>query len=255
MIALIRGLYTGASGMLAAQTQSDIIADNIANVSTPGYKEEDGTAKAFPDLLLERTGRSGGIPEVAPIGSMGSGVVVDRVARMNVQGALQTTELPTDMALTSPGYFVVQTPNGERYTRNGHFTLNAAGLLQTADGYSVLGEKGPIGPLSQKFTVGADGTVLDGGQVIDRLRSVEIPENTLVREGQSLYSSNQPAQVQDAGPGTVQIKQGVIEGSNVDVSGQMVKMISVMRAYEANQKVIQTQDSTLDKAVNEVGKI
>lgn len=252
---MIRGLYTGAAGMLAAQTQSDIIADNVANIRTPGYKEEDGIVKAFPDMLIERTALNNGIAENTPIGSMGTGVVVDSIARMNVQGALQTTDLPTDLAMTSAGFFVVQTPNGERYTRNGRFEINANGNLQTPDGYLVLGENGPIGGLSNTFMVSADGTVSDKGQVVDRLRVVQIPENTLTREGQSLYSTTQPGQVQNAGQGTVQIRQGVIEGSNVDIPGQMTKMITVMRAYEANQKVIQTQDSTLEKAVNEVGKV
>lgn len=252
---MIRGLYTGAAGMLAAQTQSDIIADNVANVRTPGYKEEDGAVKAFPDMLIERTALTNGVAENTLIGSMGTGVVVDSVARMNVQGALQTTDLPTDLAFTSPGFFTVQTPDGERYTRNGHFQLSANGTLQTADGFSLLGENGPIGPLSSTFMVNEDGTISDKGQVIDRLKLVEIPQDTLVREGQSLYSSSQPGQIQNAGLGTVQIRQGAIEGSNVDIPGQMTKMITVMRAYEANQKVIQTQDSTLEKAVNEVGKV
>lgn len=249
---MIRGLYTGASGMLAAQTQSEVIADNVANIHTPGYKGEEASNKAFPSMLLERTGSSGGIQERTLIGGIGAGVVVDRVARMNVQGVLQTTELSTDLALTSEGYFVVNTPNGERYTRNGHFQLNAEGILQTADGHPLLGEKGPIGPLSKNFTVDREGTVRDQGQVIDRLRIVEIPEEALIREGQSLYASNQPVQPR---LGEIGIQQGFLEGSTVDVSDQMVKMITVMRAYEANQKVIQTQDATLEKAVNEIGKL
>lgn len=238
--------------MLAAQTQSEIIADNVANVRTPGYKGEEASNKAFPSMLLERTSTVGGRPENTPIGGMGAGVVVDQIARMNVQGALQTTDLPTDLALTSKGYFAVETPNGERYTRNGHFQLNSDGILQTAEGFPVLGENGPIGPLTKEFAVDSTGKITNEGQAMGQLRIVEIPEEALIREGQSLYASNQPAQ---ALAGNVGIQQGAIEGSNVDLSGQMVKMITVMRAYEANQKVIQTQDATLDKAVNEIGKI
>ncbi|MEA4900864.1 flagellar hook-basal body protein [Desulfitobacterium sp.] len=252
---MIRGLYTGAAGMLATQTQSEIIGDNIANVRTPGYKEEDGIVKAFPEMLMERTGLANGQPENAMIGSMGTGVVVDSIARLNVQGAIETTDLATDLALTSPGFFAVQTPDGERYTRNGRFQLNTNGILQTADGYPVLGENGPIGPLSNSFMVSTDGTVSDQDQVIDHLRVVQIPAEALVREGQSLYSSSQPAQIVNVDMGNVQMRQGAIEASNVDIPGQMTKMITVFKAYEANQKVIQTQDSTLDKAVNEVGRI
>lgn len=249
---MLRGLYAGASGMLAAQTQSEIIGDNVANIRTPGYKSEEASNKAFPSMLLERTSKVGEMPENMPIGGMGAGVVVDQITRMNIQGALQTTDLSTDFALTSNGYFTVETPNGERYTRNGHFQLNSEGMLQTVDGNAVLGENGPIGPLSKDFTVDTTGVIMDRGETIGQLRIVEIPLEGLVREGQSLYVSNQPVQ---AISGNAGIQQGSIEGSNVDMSGQMVKMITVMRAYEANQKVIQTQDATLDKAVNEIGKI
>lgn len=251
---MIRGLYTSASGMLAAQTQSEIIADNVANVRTPGYKEELASTKAFPSMLIERLGGNPG-PEATPIGGMGTGVVIDRVALANVQGTLQTTDLKTDVALTTPGYFAVQTPQGERYTRNGHFELNANGMLQTPDGYPVLGEQGPLGPLSTEFNVNSDGTIMDGGKNVGRLRVVDIPAEALQREGQSLYASAQPVQPLTRGTSAVQIRQGSVEGSNVDISGQMVQMITVMKAYEANQKVIQTQDATLEKAVNEVGKI
>lgn len=249
---MLKGLYIGASGMLATQTQSDIIADNVANLRTPGYKSEESSNKAFPNLLLERVSKVGEMPENIPIGSMGAGVVVDQITRMNVQGSLQTTDLATDLALTTNGYFAVETPNGERYTRNGHFQLNSEGMLQTAEGFPVLGENGPIGPLSKDFTVDKQGAIRDRGETIGRLRIVEIPLEGLVREGQSLYVSNQPVR---AITGNAGIQQGSIEGSNVDMSGQMVKMITVMRAYEANQKVIQTQDATLEKAVNEIGKI
>ncbi len=252
---LIRGLYTAASGMLAAQAQSDIISDNISNLKTPGYKAEQASTLAFPMQLLQRLGTSGdGIAEATIIGTAGSGVMVDRAARSNIQGALQTTDKATDLALNSTGFFVVQAPEGERYTRNGQFQLNTAGGLQTANGNAVLGENGPIGvpnPLSQQFTVTSDGTVVDGGQVIDHLRIVEIQDVALERQGQSLYSATQTPQVAS----NVQVIQGSFEVSNVDPTEQMVQMITVMNAYEANQKVIQTQDSMMEKAVNEVGKI
>jgi len=236
--------------MLAAQTLSEVIGDNVANVKTPGYKEQLASNVSFPSMLIERMGGNQ-VSGTVNIGGLGTGVGVDRAALSNVQGALQTTDVNTDLALTSPGYFVVQTPGGQRYTRNGQFQIDSKGTLQTPDGNAVLGEKGPIGPLSSNFSVKADGTIMDKGKIIDRLRVVDIPAAALEREGQSLYSATQPVQV-SAG---AQVLQGSIEASNVDLSGQMVQMMTVMKAYEANQKVIQTEDSMLDKAVNEVGKI
>jgi len=236
--------------MLAAQTQSEVIGDNVANVKTPGYKEQLASNISFPAMLIERMGGNTS-PEPVQIGWLGTGVGVDRASLSNTQGALETTDLKTDLALTSPGYFVVQTPGGDRYTRNGHFQLDANGMLESPEGYALQGEKGTIGPLSSEFVVKADGTVMDNGQRIDRLRVVNIPTDALKREGQSLYSVTQPVQVST----DAQVLQGSIEASNVDLSGQMIQMMTVMKAYEANQKVIQTQDEMLSKAVNEVGKI
>ena len=247
---MIRGLYTSATGMLAAQTQSEIIGDNVANVKTPGYKEKEASNVSFPSMLIERMGGNQAT-EAVQIGGLGTGVGVDRAAQSAIQGALETTGVKTDLALTSQGYFTVQTPGGDRYTRDGRFQLDAKGMLQSPDGYEVLGEKGPIGPLSSEFSVKADGTIMDQGKVVDRLRLVDIPADALKREGQSLYSASQPVQAS----ATAQVLQGSVEASNVDLSGQMVQMMTVMKAYEANQKVIQTEDSMLDKAVNEVGKI
>lgn len=247
---MIRGLYTSTTGMMAAQTQSEVIGDNIANIKTPGYKEQLASNISFPTMLIQRMGGSP-TPGATPIGELGTGLGVDRLSQSNIQGALETTDANTDLALTSTGYFVVQTPVGERYTRNGHFQLDANGMLQTADGYTLQGDKGPIGPLSTEFSVSADGTVVDQGQSLDRLRIVDIPADALKREGQSLYSTTQPVQVSTA----PQVLQGSLETSNVDLSGQMIQMMTVMKAYEANQRVIQTQDEMLGKAVNEVGKI
>ena len=250
---MIRGLYTSALGMNAAQTQSEIIGDNIANVQTPGYKEQVGVAKAFPTILVERIGANSE-PSAVPIGAMGTGVSVNNVALTNVMGALQTTGKKTDFALTTLGYFVVQTPGGDRYTRDGHFQINSQGMLQTPDGYPVLGQNGPVGPLTANFTVSSKGTITDNGKTVDQLRVVQIPANALQRQGQSLYSATQPAQA-TAAPGSINIVQGSVEASNVDISGQMVQMITVMKAYEANQKVIQTEDNMLNEAANQVGKI
>jgi fagellar hook-basal body proteins len=236
--------------MLAAQTQSEIIGDNVANVKTPGYKEQLASNISFPSMLIERI-KGDQVSGAVQIGGLGTGVGVDRTAQSTIQGALETTGLNTDLALKSPGYFVVQTPGGERYTRNGRFQLDANGMLRSSDGYAVLGEKGPIGPLSTEFSVRADGTIMDKGQAVDRLRVVDILADSLTREGQSLYSSLQPVQASAA----VQVQQGSIETSNVDISGQMVQIMTVMKAYEANQKVIQTEDDMIGKAVNEVGKI
>lgn len=245
-----RGIYIASTGMLAAQTQSEIIADNIANLKTPGYKEELSIKEAFPKMLLTRLESL--IPYNAkPIGERGDGVKVSRIAHNTALGIIDKTEKSEDLALATEGYFTVLTPDGERYTRNGHFQINDKGTLTTPEGFAVLGLKGEITGLSDGFNVNNDGTISLNEKVIDKLLVVQPAKDSLKREGQSLYSSEEkPLQAEE-----VQILQGNLERSNVDLAGQMQKMVVVMRTYEANQKVIQAQDSALDKAVNEIGKI
>lgn len=250
---MLRGLYTAASGMLATQAQSDLIAENVANVKTPGYQEKEGSLVAFPAVLMDRVAKEfGDLPTAVPIGQMGTGVYVSPINIVNRPAEL----LPgsnSNLALNSPGFFTIQTPDGLRYTRKGDFKVTDQGELKTPEGYAVMGNNGPITNLTSDFKVKPDGTVLVNNQAVDNLQIVDTPLINLQQVGDSLYASTGQQPLQPAAQ--INIQQGVLEGSNVDIPGQMTKMITVMRAYEANQKVIQTQDSTLDKAVNEVGKV
>ena len=247
---MIRGLTIASTGMLAAQKQSEVIADNIANIKTPGYKEENEIKEPFPKMLLARL-ESLSPYEYTPIGERGDGVAVTGIVRNADIGLLEKTDRTEDLALTTEGFFVVDTPQGLRLTRNGHFELDANGTLRTQEGYGVLTTTGKATGLSKNFRVASDGTIIDGNTQKGKLMIVMPLADTLKREGQSLYSfTGTPRVIADA-----QVKQGMLERSNVDMAGQMTKMITVMRAYEANQKVIQTQDAALEKAVNEVGKV
>jgi len=270
---LIKGLYTAASGMLLHSLQSDTIEQNLENIYTPGYRAESERITSFPRMLVHRLDPSSGTrpAERTAIGLMGTGVYSARKLYSTEMGNLRETGRNTDLAINSSGYFVVETLQGERYTRNGHFELDASGLLRTAGGNLVLGENGPIGPLSDNFKIKEDGTVInvqvvtvtdeDGMErtienevVVDRLRIVNIPAEDLERDGlTSLFSTaNQPVAVPRE---EIKVVQGFIEEANVDISAQMVKMLEVMRSYSANQKVIQTSDNLLQKATNEIGKV
>ena len=262
---MIRGISAATSGMLAAQAQSDSIADNIANIRTPGYKQEQAILKPFPNMLLAR------IDETAPeyrfqvIGPGGTGVGVDQVARSMIEGLLDKTDKSSDLALISQeqgpdlmeSFFAVQTPEGERYTRNGHFHVDQSGTLRTVDGYAVLGVDGEITNLSPEFQVDRDGLIKGQDQatgkelIFGQLLIVQGPQDSFRREGQSFYSAVQRPMSATG----VDVLQGTLEGSNVDLADQIEKMMVVKRAYEANQKVIQAEDSALDKAVNEVGRV
>jgi flagellar basal-body rod protein FlgG len=250
---VIRGLYTSTSGLLANQAQNAIIAENVANIRTPGYQEKEGSAVAFPTLLMQKVAKEfGDVSTTTPIGQMGTGVYVNSVNIIDRPADLQPGS-NTDLALTSTGFFTIQTPEGLRYTRKGDFKVTDQGELQTSEGYAVLGNNGPITNLTKDFKVGLDGSILMNNQIVDTLQIVDTPLTNLQQAGDSLYTAADAGMLQPAAQ--VELQQGMLEGSNVDMTGQMTKMITVMRAYEANQKVIQTEDSTLDKAVNEVGTV
>jgi flagellar basal-body rod protein FlgG len=248
---MIRGLYTSASGMLAETMRTDVISNNLANVDTAGYKKDIAVNKDFGSVLLSRI--NGGTPQ--PIGSMGLGTQIDGVYTDHAEGPIQSTGNDFDFAIIGSGYFVVNTPNGLRYTRNGSFSLNGQGELVTQEGYPVMGQNGPIQMNGgNKMTVAPDGSVSVDGVQTDTMQIVRFAnQNSLIKQGATLY--NAPARVQAQPDTASSVRQGYLEMSNVNVVSSMVQLIANYRAYEANSKAVQSQDSMLNHAVNDVGKV
>jgi flagellar basal-body rod protein FlgG len=282
---LIRGWYTGASGMRAQQWRLDAVANNLANVDTDGYKKDVAAFKAFPELLIRRQDDDGVYPhpfgsaDAAPIvGKMGTGVELNELYTNFDQGSLKETSSDFDLALDGKGFFSVSTPWGERYTRNGSFQLGKEGFLETKEGYPVLGENGAIRVKANNFQVDKDGRVwinaaydaddpnlLVGREsnqwedpvLLDALKLVEFDlDRYLEKQGSSLWRESDTS-----GPATViaegsrpKVLQGFTEASNVDPVVEMVHMIEVNRAYEANQKVIQTEEAALGTLINQVAR-
>ena len=254
---MIRGWYIGASGMNAQQNRLDAISNNLANVDTTGYKKDIPVSKSFSELLLRRTEADGvyktpfGSADVAPIiGKLGLGVETNELYTDFDQGSFKSTDTNTDMALSGKGFFAVQTPDGERYTRNGNFILGKEGILETKNGYPVLGENGPITVPDDKFYVNEDGMVYtkQDNTLIDRIKVVRFDnERYLKKQGGSLWNTNEISGEAHIAEGNERPKflQGYTEASNVNVVNEMVQMIEVNRAYEANQKSIQSEDSMM----------
>lgn len=261
---MLRGLYSAVTGMNVQQAKIENITNNMANVSTPGYKKEELLIQSFPEhLLIEQggQGRKDGLPFQTPtatIGSMGSGSLIVGISTDYTNGTFQETGNSTDIAIKGPGYFVVSAPTQDEpdktcYTRSGLFKVDQEGYLTLAGGYRVLGEAGEIIVGSDKFNVSPDGSVNVDGQIVDRLRLVEFDDlNSLSKEGAGLYTGVQGSERQAA---ATTVFQGKLEMSNVNAIDEMAQLISVMRAYEANQKIIQNYDEILSKAVNQVGSI
>lgn len=254
---MIRGWYTGASGMNAQQNRLDAISNNLANVDTAGYKRDVTVSKAFPELLLRRTNADGvyktpfGSADAAPvIGKLGLGVETNENYTDFEQGSFKATDTKTDMALAGQGFFAVQTPDGERYTRNGNFIIGKEGILETKDGYPVLGENGPVKVADDKFFVNEDGMIYDRNnmKLIDRFKIVRFDnERYLKKMGESMYNTNDISGDAHIAEGNERprMMQGYTETSNVNVVNEMVRMIEVNRAYEADQKTITSEDSMM----------
>ncbi len=254
---MIRGWYIGSSGMNAQQTRLDAISNNLANADTTGFKRDIAVSKSFPELLMRRMNDDGvyenpfGSADVAPIiGKIGLGVETNELYTDFEQGSFKQTSTHTDMALSGEGFFAVETPSGERYTRNGNFLVGKEGILVTKEGYPVLGENGYIQVADDRFTVNQDGMVYSENdmQLIDRFKIVRFDnERYLQKMGSSLYKDTDitgPAYIAEGTERPV-VLQSYVETSNVNVVNEMVSMIEVNRAYEANQKTIQAQDTMM----------
>ncbi|MDR2073225.1 MAG: flagellar hook-basal body protein [Spirochaetaceae bacterium] len=278
---MVKGIYTAASGMRAQQWRLDSTANNLANINTDSYKREQASFKANPEMLLRRVDDDGvfrnpfGSHDNAPIiGKMGTGVELNELFVDFSQGAFKETENDYDLALYGKGFFVVATPYGERYTRNGSFQLGKEGYLETKEGYPVLGQDGPIRIQANNFKIDKEGNVWinaefadnpeqmigrednEWGQVV-RLSTLRIVgferDRYLRKQGSSLYQATEfsgEAIELDAGE-RPEVYQGFNEAANVNPVTEMVQMIEVNRSYEANQKVIQTHDAMLGTLINQ----
>lgn len=244
---LVRGLYTAASGMLSEMTRQDVISNNLSNVNTPGFKKDFTTFVSFPDRELFAVEQG----QAVPVGGLGLGTSVSEVGFMMNQGPIMNTGNKMNFAIEGDGFFILQTPQGNRYTRNGQFSLDAFGRLADVNGNPIMGENGVIVPGTNDFDVDTNGYIRVDGQIIDRFQ---------------LFFPSQPPALQKLGDGTflggginaggeTRVLQSHLEGSNVNAAKEMIEMIAGMRAYQSNQRVILVQDEMLRKAAVEIGRV
>lgn len=246
---MLNGIYTVARGMNAFQKENDVLSNNLANVSTVGFKGQQVVYQSFPEILMNRMDEKG----KHVIGTKGTGAQIIATYTNFQPGSLLKTDNPLDLAIEGSGFFAVQTPNGVAYTRAGHFTVNELGQMVTEEGYLLLGQNGPIQTMGRAIQVGEDGSIAIEGMQEDQLQIVDFADpNQLERQGYNMYRAAQGAQVVEA---TAAIRQGYTEASNVNVILGMTQMITATRLYEMSQKTIQAQDETLAKAVNDVGRV
>jgi len=245
--------------MMVQMARQDVLANSLANASTPGFKKDVAVSESFSNMLVQRlgevkeTGQGRSPMPPVTIGGLGTGAAIAAISTDHSTGTLYYTGSQTDVALRSDGYFAIETPQGVLYTRDGTFHQNANGRLVTADGYPVLGKDGYIEPKGE-FTVNEDGEVLADGQVLGVLQIVRFADpRQLTRVGENLFQA--PEELTGEEVQNPQTMQGYLEASNVNAVEEMVNLITVVRAYELSQKAIQAEDEMLDKAVNQVGAL
>ena len=260
---MLKGLYVAYTGMLQEQRRMDNLANNLANADTTGFKKEGLSSQTFETVLVDKIkDDSEGYRYAGRIGKANPGVKIGESYVDWSEGSFQVTDIPMDMAIGGKGFFTVEFTNKNQetttlYTRDGNFQLTTDGYLVTTDGDYVLGKSGnatqriKLDPVKDVI-VDQQGFIFQDGKSVAQLAITDFDDyNYLEHYGENYYYPVEGATQKAA---TGQVFQGYLETSNVSVVREMVDMISVSRQYEANQKVIQTYDTSLQTAT-QLGRI
>ena len=238
----------GLSQQMATNRAMEVVANNLANLSTPAFKRESVQFEEYMVPVPATEAEGGGTTNVA--------FVLDRgVARDLSEGRFDPTGATLDLAIAGNGYFVVQTPDGERYTRNGHFSLNDQGQIVTDDGYQVQSDGGPVTlqPQDGDLKVASDGTLSTNLQLLGKLRVVEFSnERAMKKTGASLYEA--AGQTATAST-TARVRQGMMEKSNVEPMIEISRMIEIMRAYQASADLTKSGEELLKQAIEKLSAV
>lgn len=258
---MVRGLYTAYTGMLNQQYRLDTITNNLANAATTGYKREGATSRAFDDVLGVKIKDSSVSYVIQEIGNMNLGVKIGENYTDYKQGSFKETGNTYDLALAGNGFFAVSftNKNGEemtKYTRDGSFTTDVDGVLRTKDGDYVLNDGGgqiTIPTDAADVVVDEMGNIYADGDLVDTLGITDFENyDYLEKYGENMYTPVEGAEEIES---VAAVRQGYLEMSNINAVSEMVEMIAITRAFEANQKAVQTADSMIEKSVNTVGSL
>lgn len=258
---MIRGFYNSVSGLITLQNEQEVTTNNISNVNNNGYKKRELTKSSFEDVMISnRQKLVNGKYVRNNIGNLNLGVKVDDVENVFTQGTFKATDSMTDFAIDGRGFFVARNGNQEVYTRDGNFKINQQGYLITNDGAQVLGTniatgaREPIYIGNYKFSLDGENNInIDGIGNTHKLLTVDFQNED--------YKSLEPIgdnYITNANPiyeARVNVRQNFLEGSNVDPSAELVKLMEIKRQFETNQKFVKMQDETVQKAATELGRV
>lgn len=249
---MIRGLYTAASGMITRQAQQENLSNNIANINTPGFKQEKIAVKSFEELVIENRDKYiGGKGFRNVLGAMPFGVGIEKTQTNFIQGIIQDTGRDLDFAIDGENkFFTLKDDGGNlKYTRDGRFSIkqvDGKGYLVNTQGYFVQGKD--LNPIEADYNNPEILKNLSDKFYISEFQAEDL--KGLIKDGGNSYISSVEPQEANGN-----VKQGSLEKSNIDVIDAITEMITVMRSYETSQKVVQQMDETLGKSVNEVGSV
>jgi len=240
---MLKGIYDAASGMLPQIVRQDVVANNLANAGTAGFKRELVFSQEFTKAQQKTLNKQVDWEKVQI-----TGVTIDFS-----QGPIERTGNSLDLAIDGDAFFVISTPSGEMFTRCGNFALSPDGELVTSDGYAVLSETGEISVPGSQFVVDSQGQMTVEGKPVGTLRLVSFAQPyPLRRAAPGLFApvAGAPAPTQ---PENFVVIQGALERANVNLINEMVQMIESYRHFETAQRMVQIQDESLDKAINQLG--
>jgi len=237
-----RGVYAIVSGAIGQELRMDIVAKNLANAQTVGYKQE---KTLFSSLLAKSVAGAHKKAQADKVFSRVGGTFLDWKS-----GAGRPTGQATDLTLDGEGFFVIQTPRGPEYTRAGNFVLNDKHQLVTLDGAPVLGQSGPMQIPAGKLLVNGQGEITVDGATVDTLKVVKFKDlASSVRVGERFITKGGVVPATETNVG-----QGRLEESNVNAVEQLIALIEINRQYEAAQKVVQSMDEAAHLAVTDLAR-
>lgn len=252
---MIRGLYTAVSGLITQQAKQEVVTNNIANVNTIGYKSDKIAAESFKEVLIQNYDGSSVGGKKQELGGLSLGSKIDKTITSFTQGTIEDTGKEKDFAIVGRGFFTVTRNNNNFYSRDGSFHVDNQGYLVNSSGDRVLGVN--------KFNTEITPIYVGNGNITLNNNNIYINNNlsysfytvdfqsydNLEKMGDNLYTGEGSFAVNS------EVKQNALEKSNVNIVNEMLEMMTVMRNFESNQKVVQIIDETLSKAANDVGRI
>ena len=252
---MIRGLYTAVSGLITQQSKQEVVTNNIANVNTVGFKSDKLSLESFKEVLIQNYDGSSGGGKRQELGGLSLGSRIDETITSFTQGAIEDTGKERDFAIVGRGFFTVERNGNRFFSRDGSFNVDNQGFLVSSTGDRVLGVNTSSNEISPIYVGYGNISLSDNNIYIDNNLSYSFytvdfdSYDNLEKIGDNLYSGDGSFRA------NCEVKQNALEKSNVNIVNEMLEMMTVMRNFESNQKVVQIIDETLSKAANEVGRI